>query len=105
MSLLTFVRKNPYEDLRVAEELAAINRLLERKYPDCTYALLKFGDVGLASQWVTVEIEITRESLDCLDWYTKQASTRGLALAEWKPRQASVLEADIDYAMKSVQIA
>ena len=95
MSLLTFVRKNPNDDIGVADAITAVNRLLERTYPDCTCCLLKAGDFGLASQWVTVELEITRESLGCLDWYTRQAIGRGLALADWKARQTSGLEVDL----------
>jgi hypothetical protein len=95
MSLLTFVRKIPDEGIQVANVLKAINRLLERTYPDCTCCLLRAGDFGLTSQWVTVELEITRESLGCLDWYTKQAIDRGLSLADWKARQSSVLETDL----------
>lgn len=95
MSLLTFVRRNPHDEVQVVDAITAINRLLERTYPDCTYCLLKAGDFGLASQWVTVELEITRESLGCLDWYNKQASARGLNLREWKPRHAPILEVDL----------
>jgi hypothetical protein len=103
VSLLTFARKNPHDDILVADAITAINRLLERTYPDCTCCLLKGGDFGLASQWVTVELEITRESLDCLDWYTKQASARGLALAAWKPRAAPVLEVDLADGLRIAQ--
>jgi hypothetical protein len=88
MSLLTFVRKNRTEEIQVAEAIRAINRLLERAYPDCTCAVLKVGEFGLASEWVTVELEITRESLGCPEWYTRQAAAQGLALKDWRSRQA-----------------
>ena len=95
MSLLTFARKNPKHEVNVHFEVTAINRLLERTYPDCTCCVLKAGDLGMPSQWVTVELEITRESLDCLDWYTKQAVERQLILTEWKPRQMPALDVDL----------
>ena len=101
MSLLTFARKNPNDDVSVHGEVTAINRLLERTYPDCTCCVLKAGDFGTASQWVTVELEITRESLDCLDWYTKQAASRQLVLSAWKPRQVPAFGADLASALIS----
>jgi len=103
MSLLTFKRKNPDGDLSVHDEIIAINRLLERAYPDCTCRVLKVGDFSAPSQWVTVEIEITRESLECLDWYTKQAASRRLALSSWKPGQTPAFGADLATALISGQ--
>jgi hypothetical protein len=105
MSLLTFARRNPTEHIQVAEAIGTINRLLERTYPDCTYRVLKAGDFGLASQWVTIELEITRDSLGCLDWYTKQATARGLSLREWKPREAPVLEIDLADSLRRPSFA
>jgi hypothetical protein len=102
MSLLTFVRKDPHDEVRVSDAIAAINRLLERTYPDCTCCLYKSGDSGLASQWVTVELEVTRESLPCLEWYITQATTAGLALAAWKSRQAPLLEVDLAEMLRPV---
>jgi hypothetical protein len=94
MSLLTFERKNPNGDVSVHDEIIAMNRLLERTYPDCT-CVLKAGSDGASSQWVTVELEITGESLDCLDWYTRQAADRQLMLSAWKPRQVPAFDADL----------
>lgn len=99
MSLLTFARKNPNENVGVSNQIVAINRLLERIYPDCTCCVLKAGDFGMPSEWVTVELEITRESLDCLDWYTKQADSRQLALSAWKPGQIPTFGADLASAL------
>ena len=99
VSLLTFARKNPTDEVNVHAEITAINRLLERTYPDCTCCLLKAGDFGTPSEWVTVELEITRESLDCLDWYTKQAAARRLMLSAWKPRQVPTFDADLASAL------
>jgi len=101
MSLLTFARKIPNDSISVRDEIIAINRLLERTYPDCTCCVLKAGDLGTPSQWVTVELEITRESLDCLGWYTKQAAARQLILSGWKPRQIPTFEADLTSALIS----
>jgi hypothetical protein len=50
---------------------------------------------------VTVELEITRESLGCLDWYTKQATARQLVMFEWKARQVDALESDLTAALLS----
>jgi hypothetical protein len=102
MSLLTFVRKNPSDDVQLASAIGAINRLLERTYPDCTCCVHKAGNFGLASQWVTVELEVTSESLACLDWYIKQASAAGLALSEWKSRPTSLLEVDLAERLRTV---
>lgn len=101
MSLLTFARGNPNVEIQVAEEITAINRLLERKYPDCTCCVVRTGDFGKTSQWATVELEVTRDSLDCVDWYTKQATARGLVLSEWKARQVEAFESDLTLAFLS----
>ena len=99
MSLLTFARKSPKDEINVRVEITAINRLLERTYPDCTCCIFKVGDLGMPTEWVTVELEITRESLDCLDWYTKQATARRLVLSAWKPRQVPTFGADLASAL------
>jgi hypothetical protein len=99
VSLLTFARENPNDSVSVRDEIIAINRLLERTYPDCTCCVLKAGDFGMPSQWVTVELEITHASLDCLDWYTKQAVARQLTLTDWKPRQTPALDVDLASAL------
>jgi hypothetical protein len=98
MSLLTFERKNPNGDASVHDEIVAMNRLLERTYPDCT-CVLRTGSFGAPSQSVTVELEITRESLDCLDWYTRQAADRQLMLSAWKPREVPAFDADLASAL------
>lgn len=95
VSLLTFARQNPKDEIGVRVEIAAINRLLERTYPDCTCCIFKAGDSDLPSEWVTVKLEITRESLDCLDWYMKQATTRRLVLSAWRARQVPTLDTDL----------
>jgi hypothetical protein len=101
MSLLTFGRKNANDDVSVSDQIIAINRLLERTYPDCTCCVVREGNRGTESQWVTVELEITRESLGCLDWYTKQATARQLVMFEWKARQVDALESDLTAALLS----
>jgi hypothetical protein len=105
MSLLTFARENPNDKVQVADEITAINRLLERKYSDCTCYIVRTGDFGKASQWVTVELEVTHDSLDCLDWYTKQAKARGLVLSDWQARQVEALESDLTLAFLSPERA
>lgn len=95
MSLLTFARQYPKEAISARAEITAINRLLERTYPDCTCCVFNAGESGLPSEWVTVEFEITRESLDCLDWYMKQATAHGLVLTAWKTREVPPLETDL----------
>jgi len=99
MSLLTFERKNRNGDVSVRDEITAINRLLERKYPDCTCCVVKAGNFGTPSQWVTVELEITRESLECVDWYTRQATGRQLTLSAWMPRQVPAFDVDLASAL------
>ena len=69
MSLLTFKRKDPNDNISVVESIWLINRQLERTYPDCTCSVHFIADSGTASEWVTIELEITHESLACLDWY------------------------------------
>lgn len=95
MSLLTFARQDSKGEISVRAEITAINRLLERTYPDCTCCIFQTGDSGLPSEWVTVELEITRESLDCLDWYMKQATTHGLVLTAWKAHKVPPLDTDL----------
>jgi len=103
VSLLTFARQNPLDNVSVHDEIIAINRLLEKTYPDCTCCVLKAGDFGAPSQWVMVELEITRESLACLDWYTKQATSRRLTLSAWKPRQVPAFGVDLATALIAQQ--
>ena len=99
VSLLTFARRNPKDQVSVRFEVAAINRLLERAYPDCTCRISKVGDVGMPSEWITVELEITSESSACLDWYLEQTTARRLMLSAWKPRQDPSFEADLASAL------
>lgn len=94
MSLLTFARKDPSNGVSVIGSVRSINRLLERQFPDCTCSVLVAAEPDTASEWVTIELEITRESLACLDWYRKQAEAHRLMLTDWKPR-SNVLEFDL----------
>jgi hypothetical protein len=105
MSLLTFKRKDPNGSVSVIESVRSINRLLERHYPDCTCSVLAAANSGMATEWVTIDLEITHESLACIDWYRKQAESRHLVLTDCKPRQGPALESDVTYAVLSPRIA
>ena len=94
MSLLTFTRKNPSENVSVVDAVRSINRLLERQYPDCTCSVVGTAETGYPSEWVTIELEITLDSVACLNWYRKQAEERRLKLSDWKARESS-LEPDV----------
>ena len=87
MSLLTFTRKRPETTGSVIEAIGSINRQLERQFPDCTCSVVAAANSGTPSESVTVELEITHESLASLDWYTGHAEAHGLALAGMKPGQ------------------
>lgn len=94
MSLLTLTRKEPSENVSVIDAVRSINRLLERQYPDCTCSVVGAAEAGYPSEWVTVELEITLDSIACLNWYRKQAEQRRLKLSGWKAQESS-LEPDV----------
>ncbi len=87
MSLLTFTRMHAKATVSVIEAIGSINRQLERHYPDCTCSVLAAANSGVPSESVTVELEITHESLASLDWYTTHAEAHGLALVNVKAGQ------------------
>lgn len=105
VSLLTFRRKDPKDNVSVIDAVWSINRQLERHYPDCTCSVLAAVDSGILSQWVTIELEITDESLASLDWYTKRAEALGLALTDVKAGQRNALEPDVISALLSRRAA
>jgi hypothetical protein len=101
VSLLTFKRRHPALGVSVIDSIRAINRQLERKFPDCTYAVVVTADSGQSSEWVTVSLDITRESLPSLDWYRDRAEADGLALSGFELGQGSDLEPELVSAFLS----
>ncbi|MET0229712.1 MAG: hypothetical protein ABW186_02130 [Rhodanobacteraceae bacterium] len=101
MSLLTFKRRHPAHGVSVIDSIRAINRQLERKFPDCTYAVVVTADTGEDSEWVAISLETTHESPNTLDWYRDRAEADGLALAGFEPGQRSDLEPELVSAFLS----
>ena len=89
--------------MSVMDSLRAINRQLERKFPDCTYAVVVTADSGKESEWVTISLEITRESIASLNWYRDRAEAEGLALAGFEVGNGTDLEPELLSAFLSPQ--
>ena len=96
LPLLTFTEKHPTPGASVIDSIQAINRQLERNFPDCTYAVVVAGDLGQPSEWVTISLDVTRESLASLDWYRERAEANGLSLTGFEPGHGTELEPAFD---------
>lgn len=82
VTTLSFARLNPQDDVDVLAEIEATNRMLERRFPDCTVERVGVGDYGRDSQWVTVELENSDESPTCMEWYCAELARRNVARQE-----------------------
>jgi hypothetical protein len=82
MTKLSFARLNPQDDVDVLAEIEATNRMLERRFPDCTVERIAVGGYGSDSQWVTVALEGAEESPTCTEWYCAELARRKVARQE-----------------------
>jgi len=73
-------RREQQDNIDVEGEIAGLNRLLERRFPDCTVQVVCVGDYGQSSQWVTVDLEVTPHSLACTPWYAAELARKGIVL-------------------------
>ena len=92
LTIFRCTRLEQQGDIDVANEIAAMNRMLERRFPDCTVQIVEAGDYGQSSQWVTVELEVTPQSPACAQWYVAELGRKGVALHEL---QISLRETDL----------
>jgi len=100
LSLLTFKRKHPAPGVSVIDSIRAINRQLERRFPDCTCAIVT-ADSRNGAEWVTISLDITRESSTSLDWYRDRAEADGLALTGFARGHGTDLEPELISAFPS----
>ena len=101
LSLLTFKRKYPTPGVSVIDSIRAINRQLERKFPDCTCAVVVTAGSGKDTERVTISLDITQESSTSLDWYRDRAEADGLALTGFERGRGTDLEPELHFAFLS----
>ena len=101
VSLLTFKHKHPAPGASVIDSIRAINRQLERKFPDCTCAVVVTADSGTDAERVTISLDITQESSTSLDWYRDRAEADGLALTGFERGHGSELEPELLFSFPS----
>lgn len=88
MTIFHCARLDEHENIDVAAEISALNRMLERRFPDCTVQSVGAGDHERSSQWVMVDLEITPQSLVCAQWYAAELAQKGIVLQERGRRAA-----------------
>ena len=88
MSLFRCARLDQLDDIDVVSEISDASRLLERKFPDCTIQRVDIGDYGRGTQWVTVEIEVTPQSMGCKEWYWTEMARRRILILDGVRRNA-----------------
>jgi hypothetical protein len=82
MSLFRCARLDQLDDIDVVSEISDASRLLERKFPDCTIQRVDIGDYGQGTQWVTVELEVTPQSIACKEWYLMEMARRRISILD-----------------------
>jgi hypothetical protein len=80
MPLFTWARHNADDDTNVTTVITATNRALEAKFPECTLQIVDSGGYGTPSQWVTVDLDFTAQTLPCLEWYATELASKGVVL-------------------------
>ena len=88
VSLFRCARLDQLEDIDVLSEISEANRMLERRFPDCTIQRVDIGDYGQETQWVTVDLEITAQSKECMEWYSMEMARRRILILDGVRRNA-----------------
>jgi hypothetical protein len=88
VSLFRCARLDQLENVDVLSEISEANRLLERRFPDCTIQRVDIGDYGQGTQWVTVDLEVTAQSKECMEWYGMEMARRRILILDGVRRNA-----------------
>lgn len=82
MSLLRCAKLDPLDTIDVLSEIAEVNRLLERQFPDCTMQSLDIREDAEGTRWVMLELEATPQSSACEEWYCKELARRRIQVLD-----------------------